>query len=58
MFCSLLQFSSHYQQDVQSGSLVITGAQLNDMGHYTCVANTSGHPLVTSATAFLTVTSQ
>ncbi|XP_070181652.1 inactive tyrosine-protein kinase 7-like [Littorina saxatilis] len=32
------------------------GTQLSDMGDYACVANTSGHLLVSSATARLTVT--
>ncbi|XP_076442608.1 inactive tyrosine-protein kinase 7-like [Babylonia areolata] len=49
-------FSPHYQQDTQAGTVTISRARLSDMGHYTCVANTSGHPLVSSSPAFLTVT--
>ncbi|KAL8559619.1 hypothetical protein ACOMHN_008330 [Nucella lapillus] len=49
-------FSPHYQQDTQAGTLTIRRARLSDMGDYSCVANTSGHPLVSSTSALLTVT--
>ncbi|XP_025105035.1 inactive tyrosine-protein kinase 7-like isoform X2 [Pomacea canaliculata] len=49
-------FSTHYRMDEMTGILRIVGVTMADMGNYACLANTSGHPVVSSSHAYLTVT--
>ena len=54
----LFQGSRRHRMDKANGTLLIMDVKMGDAGTYACVANTTGHPLVTSSLAYLRVKSE